>query len=395
MLIKLLRWLRGQVEFTAEGAGIEAFFRLAGERHIPLRQLSREKERLSGITVPSQYRALAYCAKHSGMRLRHHGKRGLPFVLHRYKKRWGLLAGACFFLVFLLASQNFVWSIEIENYGGKQEEYLRQAMADSGLHIGAYLPDMNLRAVRDQVLARVNDLSWLTFTREGTTIRVDLSPKVPQPIMDQSDPCNLVALKDGKIVSTSVLRGQAVVEKNQVVHAGDLLISGIDQLPKGDILTVHAQGQVIAETVNTKEISFSLQQTEPNYNGKQAERRYLEFFGLQLPLFIAFDLPYASEMTESYQPAFFFGTELPMGIRTQHHRFYEPVEKSYSQQEARQMIEEAFSVYETEDLKNAEILGYTEEWIQEGQKLICRRKYQCREDIAREMALSVNDSQKK
>ena len=50
---------------------------------------------------------------------------------------------------------------------------------------------------------------------------------------------------------------------------------------------------------------------------------------------------------------------------------------------------------QTEDLKNAEILGYTEEWIQEGQKLICRRKYQCREDIAREMALSVNDSQKK
>lgn len=395
MMVKLLRWMRGQVTFQAEGAGVEKFFQLTAEQGVPMRQLRREQAKLIGITVPSRYKELANCAKRSGMRLRHSQKRGLPFLLHRYRKRWGLLIGACLFLAFLMVSQNFVWNIQIDGYGEKQEAYLRDVMADCGLHIGTYLPDTNLRSVRDQVLAQVDDLSWLTFTRTGTTIQVDFTPKTPQPIMDQNEPCNLVALKDGKILSSSVMRGQLAVQKNQVVHAGDLLISGIDQLPKGGMITVHARGEVMAETVNKKEISFAFRQTEQKFLKQSTDRKYLEFLGVKVPLFIAFDLPYQSQVEVQYEPATFFHTELPMGLRTEHHEFYEPVSKNYTEEEAKELICQAFSVYETEQLSHAEILGYTEEWNSDGEKMVCVRRYRCIENIAQEMVLSVNDSQKK
>ena len=82
-------------------------------------------------------------------------------------------AGLCCFL--LLLSQNFLWSIEIHDYGEKDRAFLTEVMEDYGIHVGAYLPGLDCRLLQQQILMEIEDISWMALNRKGTVLEVSPS----------------------------------------------------------------------------------------------------------------------------------------------------------------------------------------------------------------------------
>jgi similar to stage IV sporulation protein len=68
-------------------------------------------------------------------------------------------------------------------------------------------------------------------------------------IIDDNIPMNIVAKKDGRIVSVNGYDGTNVVKENDFVLTGDLLISGIKTNQDGRENLVRAKGKVFAETI--------------------------------------------------------------------------------------------------------------------------------------------------
>ncbi len=388
---KLIRYLAGQVEFKAHGENLEKFVNIAHQAGLQVEQLYYRDEILYGQIPVRQYRILTHCAKQCSVVTKVIQKKGFPFVCHRYRKRWGMIVGICFFLIFLLTSQKFVWRIQIESYDEKKSAYLLQVMEKHGLHKGAYIPNLNMRQLKQQVLMEVSDLAWITFNLEGSTVYVDLSQKTQMPDIDPNTPCNVIAKKTGQILSMDVLNGEGVVKLKQIVSAGDLLISGINPVKTGDVLYQHAEGKVIAQTINQHTLTFPLVQQEHVSTGETTDRYYLEFFGLKIPLFIAFDLPYPSEVKEQYISTILFGQEMPFGIYRNTHHFYLIEQKQYTQEEAKQIIDQNFKIYEQNELKDAKIIDYTEEITVTEETLYVARKYTCEEDIAQKVGLYINE----
>ena len=89
-MLKILRWLRGYVTFEAKGPFPERFLNLTLRADILLWDPVGEKGRLRAKTSLSDYRSLHPLAKRSGVRLHAKKRMGLPFIIHKNKKRTGL-----------------------------------------------------------------------------------------------------------------------------------------------------------------------------------------------------------------------------------------------------------------------------------------------------------------
>lgn len=390
----LLRWLIGAVSF--EGEIIESYSRpeeflnqltLYG---VKVWDISIENGKLTGMANCHHYLALVRCGKRAGIRIRKTEKHGAPFFLHRYRKRWGILVGILLFIGVIVYSQNFIWEIKFPEMEEKEKAYLSQTMEEMGLCEGAYIPNLDIPKLQRDLLMKMEEISWIAFNIDGTKLTVELSQKVEPPEENERIPFNIIAAKSGQILSMEVYEGKKIVKVKDVVHAGDLLVSGAVDVPRGEgVYYTNSSAKIIAATTTKVTLSFSLTQEEQVFTGEEEKRYYLNFFGLKIPLFVAFPLPEPYETEETFTPLKIKETPLPLGLWEETNRFYRMEERTYTTDEGKKALEEGFLAYEQEEHSDCKITNRRDHFTKEGNKLFVTRQYSCEEDIAQREALKV------
>ena len=134
MIIKiLLSYIIGYLELSVEGYYIERFINMARNNKIAIWHLKRKEEIMLNLRVNiHDFKEICKLAKKTRCKVKIKSKKGLPFILHRYKKRkifFGLLL-ILIFLIFL--SSNFVWNVEIVEESGEQLENNEQDVENAG-----------------------------------------------------------------------------------------------------------------------------------------------------------------------------------------------------------------------------------------------------------------------
>ena len=84
------------------------------ESGIYLENLKREKSTIIKASVPvKEFKNVAKIAKESKCKIKIKGKKGLPFILNRYRKRKIFAISLLLVLVSLVVLSGFIWNIEI------------------------------------------------------------------------------------------------------------------------------------------------------------------------------------------------------------------------------------------------------------------------------------------
>lgn len=91
MLLKIIRFLRGSVDFTASGKFPERFMNITAKNGVNLWNPVPKKNAISASMYLSDYKKIRILARKSRVKTRITAKHGLPFIINRYKKRTGLL----------------------------------------------------------------------------------------------------------------------------------------------------------------------------------------------------------------------------------------------------------------------------------------------------------------
>ena len=110
----LIYYILGYVNISVEGYFIERFINICISKNILLWNLKRKKSSFLYTNIGMKdFKKIKQIAKTTKCRVKIESKKGLPFLLHKYKKRkiFALFLILIIFLVFL--SSNFVWNIEI------------------------------------------------------------------------------------------------------------------------------------------------------------------------------------------------------------------------------------------------------------------------------------------
>lgn len=392
LFVHLIRFLCGYVRFRATGGFPERFINLCSRENIPLWDISGGKEVLYAKTTIRGYHRLRSCARKSGMRPRVSERYGLPFLLHRHRRRIGLLCGAAAAVLIVGILSSMVWTIDVQGNETVSDAEILAVFEKLGVRAGARRSKIDVEQVQRAAARELNDLAWLALNIRGSAAVIEVRERVPAPeVENDTSPQNILAKRDGTIVSLEVYEGAAAVKKGQAVLEGDLLISSVVTNKDLSVSFKHARGVAVAQTRRVITHTFPLRQTVRRYTGEESRRYRLSFFGLQIPFGF-------SRQPEGEKESFTFRNTLkmnqvplPVYLETDLQKGYIQQEVTFTKEQALQAAAAEFSQKVLQELEGAKILEEKVEARFTQESCVITGEYVCEEEIGRPEALQVED----
>lgn len=366
-VLKLLRYIMGEVEFKASGGFAERFINLCAENDVILKDVKLFEKEITGFVKASDYRKAGNFAKRSGMRVRCVKKSGLYFFLKQNRKRAGLAVSFLVFALFLAISSLFVWNVEVTGAQNVNYEIVKETLAELGVKQGALKRNIDFKTVQTQAMIKLNkQVSWLAVNIKGTKAQVEIRDYVARKKSETySDPCNIVADKDGLVLSIDAYNGQIAAKEGSAVRQGDLLISGIVENRDASAQFMEARGTVTLLRNYETQREYAKYSLKKHYTA-QKTRYLLDLFGIKIPIgfFKKSDKDYEdfiSRKSLSYR-----NVELPFSL-VRHTRMYFREEKvpELTQSSADDFLSLCF-----EQSKNSLVLSQDTEAQTIGEKIV-------------------------
>lgn len=316
-ILRFLRFILGYVKFTVSGGFPERFFNLTRMSSARVWDLKKSGGRMEGCVIASDYKKLKAPAKKVGCKLHAEKRFGLPFLIRRYRKRYGIPAGVFVFAALLFRLSSTVWSISIEGNCTVSDSEILARLNENGLRTGCITSRINENELCDKILLSMPQLSYMSLYLNGSVAEITVrEPAKGMGVIERDRPCNVISDKKGKILSVQIYDGDRAVKPGDYVEPGQLLISGAIER-KLDTKITHAMGKIIAETEYEFEVEEKTEQTVYAQNDNNFRRRSLRFFPLDIPLYIG---RFQGEYTlfERQNNLRLNGIELPIGIKSEY-----------------------------------------------------------------------------
>jgi similar to stage IV sporulation protein len=280
MLDDVVECLRGQVRVRVTAAFPERVMNLCGERNLRFWDVTWASPRCFSCTLSRRdFAVLRRCAQKLECTLEVRRRRGVPYFLRRFRRRYALLAGAAVCAAALTAGSFFIWDFTVEGNAAVSDEEILRVLQKNGVDVGTFCFSLDAEDLRNHVLLEIPELSWLTVNVSGCQAHVVVRERVPRPALaDQRTPANLVARRDGLVLSTSTLGGVAAVLPGDTVVQGQLLISGVRDTGTFGARLSAGTGAVTARTWYTLRAAVPLTASQKVY-AERSVRRFSLVFG--------------------------------------------------------------------------------------------------------------------
>ncbi len=197
-------------------------------------------------------------------------KTGLIKYIEVAKKYIVFIISIIISIVLLFIINNMIFKVEIKTDNKKVEKLLIKELKSYGLST------LKLKKRHDKIEVIVkeildnhkNEIEWLEIKFDGLIMIVNVTEKISKKEEDNYENCNIVATKDGKILSLNLYRGVALKEINDYVLKGDILISGSITHNEEVKDIVCASGEVYGEVWYKVKVEVPFEETITKYTGK-------------------------------------------------------------------------------------------------------------------------------
>lgn len=390
-IVMLLRWLRGSVKFKAEHGYVERLMSLCAKNNVIMWKCRNINHVFTGYTTVFGYHKMHRYARKAGVRTRVIQRKGLPFILHRYRKRVGIAAGAVLCAVFLIFMQQFIWVIDVQGCNTLEPVQLMNALEELGVKRGAWKNSIDQAEVKRQILLMVKDLSWATLNMHGNTATLLIRERtMPPDQIDTGVPANVVALRDGQIKRMEVINGQPILKKGDTVRAGELIVSGVFEDVNGATRLVRADAKVIAHVPETISVDVPLVQKTCQLTGKVVKRNYMELLNIKFPLFMYKKLDGEYKLESWKKTPELLGLKMPFDVIRENYIFYETQEQELSEDAALHIAQMKLENLERKNW-DGKILSKSVNAICENGKLTLKADYMIESDIAKQVEIPILD----
>ena len=383
----LLRLIFGYVRIEIEGYYIERFINICQNKKILIWNLKREKGVKLYLNIGiKDFKKLKQIARKTNCKIKISKKKGIPFILHRYKKRKIFVLFLIIIAFAIYTSSKYVWNIEVQVEDNLQIEQIEENLADLGLRKGMLKSKIETDKLINELRLKRNDISWIGIDLKGTNaiVRVVKADEKPE-LLDNSDYCNIVAKKSGIITKIIAQNGTAVVNAGDEVQAGDILIAGYMEGKYTDKRYVHSLGDVQAKIKYQKNEKVYFKQDKLRDTGNKEKRFQIKFNNFQinfyktLSKFKIYDTIYTEKKFRIFSNFY-----LPISIIEITNKEQIKETKLYSKEEIIELEKQKLSCEIEKDIANKEnILGITIETDEQDEYVDVCVTYEVLENIER------------
>lgn len=288
MLFKIfLNHILGFVNITVEGFFVERFINNCINNNIFLWGIKRKSATLLTVNINiKKFKAIHNIARKTKCKIKINSKKGLPILLHKYRKRKLLLILLIPIILVIVISSNYIWNIDIIGAENINKQELMQQLNDEGIKIGAVKRKIDSNKVINNIRLKRKDISWMSVNLKGTNVIVSVAEADVKPeIIDKNEYCNIVANENGLITKITADNGTAQVKVGDIVEKGDILIGGYMEGKYTDTRYVHAKGEVQAKIWYTKKIKSGFTREISEETGERKNKYCIKFNNFKINLY--------------------------------------------------------------------------------------------------------------
>lgn len=315
---KIFRFLNGFLKVKLSGEYAEMLINKASKNGIEFWKLYAEKENIIGYISIKNFKYLFKLRRQVPAKIKIEKKYGLPFILHRYRKRTGLLVGAVIFFTVLEILSLFIWTVEVSGNKTVSKNEILSVCKSVGVYEGVKQSKINSKNSADKIILGLEELAWCSVNIEGCVVTVNVTEVKNMPDKSKNFPSNIVAKEDGIIKKIDVLSGYTVVKVGDVVAKGDLLVSGIGENINSTVF-IESRGSITAETEKKLSATASFIVTEDKKTGKVIKHTELYVLGFKIPLYFL-KVKDDCVLEKEYKRFEIAGKKLPFAVsKTEYH----------------------------------------------------------------------------
>lgn len=365
MFIRLMKYLKGYVRIRLEGASPERFMNLCSNRNILLWNIKEQGSTYEMYISIRGFFELGPILKKTKTKVHVMEKTGVPFLMHRYRKRKIFFVGIilCCFVVHMCS--NFIWQIEVYGNCARTTDVLLDFLESENVHHGIRKEKLNCEEIETMLRIKYNDIIWASAQIKGTRLIIQLKENTDTTMDEKTEEIesDILSNKDAVIVKIVTRKGTPMVSEGDVVKKGDPLVSGrITILDDAEEPTAYhylaADADVYGKTIYDYKDVFPLLYEEKLYQEKEHKGYYMKmldtcfYFGRNRTLEPNQDM--ATDETTLHLGDNFY---LPFTLGEYTIRKYEMVQKKYTKEQANAVAKERLKEFcENLTEKGVEIL---------------------------------------
>lgn len=335
MVKELLQYKKGSLRIRVTGGSYDRFLNLCANHGIALWNLEYHDGAYEMDISLAGFRMLRPLARKSSSKIRILKRNGLPFFLYRYRKRKMLFAGMIFGLVLMYGMSLFLWNIDIEGNQKITDGQIFRYLETVQIKNGARLSQIDCKELSAMLRKEFEEFTWVSVKQEGTRLLVQVKENTDaaEAAAEYTDetPSDLVADKNGTIVSMITRKGVPQVSAGDVVKKGDLLVKGVLEIVNdgGEVTGhqfCHSDADILIKTSYEYLDRIAVTRKEKKYTGRKKSEYYVKAgkYLFSLPLgrntFSACDT-----VTDVNQLCLFQNFYLPVSIGKKEYLEYENV----------------------------------------------------------------------
>lgn len=388
-ITKFPRYLRGIITFEISSDKTEEFLNLCSKKGYDLFHIDKGKDKTILSCLVVTYKQIQKI-KIKGLKRKIIKKSGVRFTVHRYRKRIGLLTGFVMMIALLVFLSGFVWDIDIKGNGRLSENVLIETLEECGFSEGKRKSGLDISEIENQMMIKLPDLSWISINLDGSFAHIEVKERTMPPVSeDVSRPSNLIASMDGQIVKMDIVKGKPIAMVGSGVVKGELLVAGLYNDKKDNIIIEHSSGTVMARVELKK--TFELDLKSERVAGVEEIKVYsLEAFSKN----IDFSFGKRPEIgvwqrTDERKTLNIFGLKFPFSLIESSYKKEIKEEVILPTNEAKNKVKMEIEHFEKSELYNSQILEKHITWITNEEKCCAKIDYIIITDIAQQQYIET------
>lgn len=347
----IICYLKGYVKIRIIGYSPERFLNALSHRGIYVWNLHPGKGYYELNLQITDFKKMKPIIKKTGTKVVIQGRYGLPFFLHRYRKRklFFIGGGICLSLIYVLSL--FVWSIDIVGNISRTDETLLAFLETKQVCHGMKKADINCPQIVKEIRKEYNDIIWVSVAIKGSRLTIQIKENEDSlPTMEEKEEKaqDIVANKDGVITDIIVRKGVPMVAAGGQIKKGDVLVSGRVEV-KNDAAEVigyqyqEAEATIRGQTTIPYESSQPLVYKEKKIIGEEGEVLFLRVGKYRMTLGNS-KLKEGCFTVKSNEHSLRIGKHfiLPVSYGSRIAIPYQAEEKPYTEEELRLMLTKKF-----------------------------------------------------
>lgn len=215
------------------------------------------------------------------------GYYGLFNIINIIKKNIIYIMSTLVVILILFLSNFFILKVDIHTNNKNLSLLIKYYLIDNKIDDFSLKKDFNtIKTIKENLLKKYSDeIEWIEIKNNGYKYDIYVIERKKNKIISESDRCNYVAKKSGTITKIKATKGVLLVQENNYVNVGDILIGGSiiynDELKK----EVCAKGKIYGEVWYEVQVSYPMVKT---YNVSNKNKFYnisLRMFGNNYKIF--------------------------------------------------------------------------------------------------------------